>query len=247
MNSESTTLEDLKTIGLQGLLDSFDIDPPLPLDRDDLEPSEKMFHLKQLLELRTFALTVKTVNKGNENFEKTFNPNTILRRLVLFSEYLERNGRDGELTNNLSVAKLLFDKFHDFPYSEQDSNALSEVDALVTIGRLVGECDTVIHTAHAEDKINNNAEKMKPIIQNNDFMEKYYVLLEIARICQLKCTLALMETGLTRAQSSTVAENTFSEIRRQDFPSENEGTSLTKLRNYFSGSWKSLGNDGLGS
>jgi len=230
MNSESTTLEDLKKIGLQGLLDSFDIDPPLPLDRDDLEPAEKMFHLKQLLELRTFALTVFTVNRGNENFEKTFAPSTIRYQLGLFSEYLEKNGRGGELTNNLSVAEALFRKFHDFPYSEQDSNALSEVDALVTIGRLVGECDTVIHNAHAEDKINNNAEKLKPIIQNNDFMEKYYVLLEIARICQLKCTLTLMETGLTRAQSSSMAESTFSEIRRQDSQSENEGTSLTALR-----------------
>ena len=202
-----------------------------------------MFHLKQLLELRTFALTVFTVNRGNKDFQKTFAPSTIRYRLGLFSEYLEKNGRDGESTNNLSVAKLLFDKFHDFPYSEQDSNALLEVDALVTIGRLVGECDTVIHTADA----NNNLEQMRAIIQNDDFMEKYSVLLEIAKICQLKCTWALMETGLTRAQSSTVAENTFSEIRRQDFPSENEGTSLTKLRNYFSGSWKSLGNDGLGS
>ncbi len=230
MNSESTTLEELKKIGLQGLLDFFDIDPPLPLDRDDLEPAEKMFHLKQLLELRTFALTVFTVNRGNKNFEKTFDPDIILDRLGLFSDYLKNHGRDGQFTNNLSVAEALFRKFHDFPYSQQDSNALSEVDALVTIGRLVGECDTVIHNAHAEDKINNNAEKLKPIIKNNDFMEKYYVLLEIAKICQLKCTLALMEGGLTKAESSSLAESTFSEIRHQDSPSENEGTSLTALR-----------------
>ncbi len=84
----------------------------------------------------------------------------------------------------------------------------------------------MIHTADA----NNNLEQMRAIIQNDDFTEKYSVLLEIAKICQLKCTLALMETGLTRAQSSSMAESTFSEIRRQDSQSENEGTSLTALR-----------------
>jgi hypothetical protein len=106
MNSESTTLEDLKKIGLQGLLDFFVINPPLPLDRDDLKPAEKMFHLKQLLELRTFALAVVTVNRGNKNFEKTFDPSTIRYRLGLFSEYLETNGRGGKSTNNLRTSPL---------------------------------------------------------------------------------------------------------------------------------------------